>query len=189
MPMQQTLRQKIFETKKRLSRPAINDQNLWYMGAASLLAFLTFTGILLTRSGDWGVVLFDIPVASQPFADEMLHNFREAPDPSIGSNTTVLALTSKELMFGDVAAFTAPKGDRRNKFTVPHLEGSPQVASALDQLTRWNDDRRRRLGIRSDNLLILLPETDVPVAIVTVVADRIRKSGSYEHIVIGGGFL
>lgn len=189
MPVQQTLRRKIFETKKRLSKPPISDQNLWLMGVACLLVFFTISGILLSRSNRWGIITLDIPVASQPFADEMLNHFREDPSTSIGANTSVLALTPKELIFGDVSSFTSQKTDPRNKFVISHADGSPQVTDALDQMQKWRDDRKRRLGIRPDNILILLPDANVPVAIVSVVADKIRKSQAFSHIVMGGGLL
>ena len=189
MPVQQPLRQKIFETKKRLSKPAITDQNLWCMGVACLLAFLTISGILMTKSGQWGIVLLDIPVASQPLADQMLSGFREEPASSINPNTIVLALTPKELIFGDITSFTSEKSDPRNRFVINHVNGSPQIATAMEQMENWREDRRRRLGIRPDNILLLLPDGSVPVAIVSVVADKIRTSQTFAHIIMGGGLM
>ncbi len=189
MPVQQTLRQKIFETKKRLSKPSISDQNLWCMGVACLLVFLTIGGILLTRTSRWGIVMLDIPVASQPPADEMLNHFREDPETSLNATTSVLALTPKELIIGDIASFTSQKSDPRNKFVINHLDGSPQVSVALDQMEKWRDDRKRRLGIRHDNILILLPDAAVPIAIVSAVADKVRKTKDFSHIIMGGGLM
>jgi hypothetical protein len=72
---------------------------------------------------------------------------------------------------------------------VAHKEGSPQVTDLLKQSDEWENDRKRRLGIRSDGLLIILPDPVVPVAIVSIVAEALRKSGKFTHVILGGGLL
>ena len=189
MPVQQILQQKLYATKKRLSEPLISEQTLWCMGFAAILSVIIISGQLITYGGNWGLVSFDIPVASQPPADVMLNNFKESPTTAINKHTTVLAVTPTRLIFGDVYAFSSPGDDVRNKFAINHETGSPQVTKALSQMSSWSDDRKRRLGIRPDGILIILPDPIVPIAIVSVIADTIRRTGTFSHIVVGGGLL
>lgn len=189
MPVQQVLQQKLFATKKRLSEPLISEQTLWCLGFVAILSVMLIASHLITHGGNWGLISFDIPVASQPPADAMLNNFKESPTSTINKHTTVLAITSTRLVFGDVFAFSSPGHDVRNKFSVDHELGSPQVTKALEQMSTWRDDRKRRLGIRPDGILIIMPDPIVPIALVSVVADSIRKTGTFSHIVVGGGLL
>jgi hypothetical protein len=56
-------------------------------------------------------------------------------------------------------------------------------------MEKWRDDRKRRLGIRPDNILILLPDAAVPIAIVSEVVDKVRKTKDFSHVVMGGGLM
>lgn len=183
------IQQKIYATKKRLSEPKFSDQMLWYLGLCCLLAIITFSGQLLTRSGEWGLITLDLPVASEPFDDEMLNGFKESPATAISPHTIVLAVTPSELIFGDVLSFTSQKNDVRNKYALAHSDGSPQVNDAIKQIALWQDDRRRRQSIRPDGILVVLPDPGVPIAVVAVVVDKIKKTGSFNHVVLGGGIL
>jgi hypothetical protein len=189
MPVPLILRQKLFETKKRLSDPFLSVQNIWCLAMACLFSCVIFSARLITHTGEWGIILMDIPVVSEPLADHRLNHFRETTSTSITSHTSVLALTPTELIFGDVSSFTSLKNDKRNKYAVSHINGSPQINSAMEQLGKWREDRRRKLGIRSDDIIILLPDASVPVAIVSVVADKIRRTNAFSRIVMGGGLL
>jgi hypothetical protein len=185
----QTLQWKISGTKKRLSESPIHESILWSLAFSGLLAVLTYSSRSVTLGGSWGLVELDIPVVSLPFNDVSKHNFREQPNTSIGVSTVVIAVTPRELIFGDVAAFTSQRMDVRNKFIVPHLDGSPQVAALFQQAAQWENDRKNRLGIRTDGIAILLPDPQVPVAVVAAVAERIKSSGRFSHVAIGGGLL
>lgn len=189
MPTSPILQLKISETKKRLSKPIFNEQILWCLGLSIIICTLTHAGRVVTMGSSWGMITLDIPVAVQPFVDTTLHNYEETAQASIGSNTMVVALTPSELIFGDLAAFTTRRDDVRNKFLVSHKEGSPQVTDLLKQSDEWENDRKKRLGIRSDGLLIILPDPAVPIAIVSIVAETLRKSGKFTHVILGGGLL
>ena len=189
MPTSPILQLKISETKKRLSKPIFNEQTLWCLGLSIIVCILTYAGRVVTMGSSWGMITLDIPVAAQPFVDTTLHSYEESAQASIGSTTMVVALTPSELIFGDLAAFTTHRDDVRNKFLVPHKEGSPQVTDLLKQSDEWENDRKRRLGIRPDGLLIILPDPVVPVAIVSIVAEALRKSGKFTHVILGGGLL
>jgi hypothetical protein len=143
----------------------------------------------MTIGANWGLIEVDIPVVSVPFDDPTQHNFRERPSASVGSQTLIIALTPTELIFGDLAAFSAQRSDVRNKFLVPHRDGSPQIATLLTQYQSWEADRKNRLGIRSDGIAILLPDPAIPMPIIAATVDMIKSSGKFEHVAIGGGLL
>ena len=189
MPTSPVLQQKIFATKKRLSEPLFSEHMIWCLGLCCLLAVLLCAGRLVTLGSQWGLITFDIPVASEPFNDQNLNRFKEQPSSTMNQHSVVLALTPSELIFGDVASFTSQKNDVRNKFSVRHADGSPQVSEALKQIETWTEDRKRRQAIRSDGILLLLPDPAVPIAIVSVVAQQVRSSKKFDHVILGGGVL
>ena len=189
MPISQTLQLKISGTKKRLSDSPLNDPILWSLAFCGLLAILTYATRAVTLGANWGLIELDIPVVSLPFDDPSQHNFQERPDASVGSQTLVIAMTPTELIFGDIAAFSAQRSDVRNKFIVPHRDGSPQIGAVMDQVTSWDNDRKNRLGIRSDGIVILLPDPGVPVPVIAATVGRLKSSGRFKHIAIGGELL
>jgi hypothetical protein len=101
----------------------------------------------------------------------------------------VIALTPSELIYGDVAAFTSQRNTVRNKFIVPHADGSPQVSRMLDESQLWSKDRKSRLGIRSDGIAIVVPDPRVPIAIVAGTIEKIRASGQFSFVTLSGGLL
>jgi hypothetical protein len=72
---------------------------------------------------------------------------------------------------------------------VPHRDGSPQIGAVMDQVTSWDNDRKNRLGIRSDGIVILLPDPGVPVPVIAATVGRLKSSGRFKHIAIGGELL
>ena len=180
---------KISGTKKRLSESALADSALSSLALCGLLMILTYTSRVMTLGGSWGLIPVDIPVVSQPFADGGAHNYQESPASTVSASTMVIAMTPNELIFGDLNAFTTQKSDVRNKFMIPHKEGSPQIKGLLKQAEEWSLDRKNRLGIRTDRLVVVVPDPAVPVAVVSGVIERLRESGKFSHVVLGGGLL
>ncbi len=183
------IQSKISGMKKRLSESIISDSVLSSLALCALLSIVTYTSRAVTIGGTWGFVDVDLPVASQPFVDPSIHKFREMPSVSIGTSTMVVALTPTEMIFGDLPAFTRHRDDVRNKFIVPHADGSPQVATLLAQAGEWSLDRKNRLGLRSDGLVIVLPDPRVPIAVISGVIASLRASKSFSHVVLAGGVL
>jgi hypothetical protein len=144
---------------------------------------------MMTAGGRWGFIPVDVPVVSVPFDDLGKHNFREVPETVIGPSTMVIALTPGELIYGDIAAFTSQRQDVRNKFIVPHVDGSPQVKKMLDESALWSKDRKSRLGLRNDGVAVLIPDPKVPVAVVAGTVERLRASGQFAFVTLAGGLL
>jgi hypothetical protein len=189
MQASQTLPSKILRTKKRLSESALNESTVITLGVCGLLLFLTYATRLISLGGSYGLIPLDIPVAAAPIEDRGLHSFRENPNSTLSANTLVIGITTNELIFGDFAAFTTQREDIRNKFLVPHIAGSPQVESLLKQVFEWSEDRFRKKTLREDGLVIIVPDAAVPIAVVAGVAESLRASKKFSHVVVGGGLL
>jgi hypothetical protein len=189
MQISQMLQSKISGTKKRLSETVLNESVLSSIAICGLLLILTYASRVVTLGGSWGFIPLDIPVVSVPIPDNGTHTYTAHPKNVIGQSTLVVALTAREIIFGDLAAFTTQKDDVRNKFLVPHIDGSPQVKTLLQQIDEWSEDRARRLGIRSDGLVILVPDTSIPVAIIAGVSESLRASNKFTHVMLGGGLI
>lgn len=189
MQVSPMLQSKILKTKKRLSESVLNESVLMALGVCGLLLMLTYASRVVTLGGSWGYIPVDIPVVSKPFADKGTHGFREEPKSTVSPTTLVIALTSAEMIFGELNAFTSQKDDIRNKFLVPHIDGSPQVRTLLNQVEEWSQDRLRRKAIRTDGLVVLVPDTTVPVAVIAGVTESLRASNKFTHVILGGGVL
>lgn len=183
------LQSKISGMKKRLSESVISDAVLSSIALCALLAIVMYASRAVSIGGTWGFIDVDLPVVSQPFLDNSIHTFKENADVSIGNATLVVAVTPTEMIFGDLPAFTRHRNDVRNKFIVPHADGSPQVATLLQQSSEWSLDRKNRLGIRSDGLVIVLPDPRVPIAVISGVIANLRASKTFSHVVLAGGVL
>ncbi len=180
---------KISGTKKRLSESVISDSALSWLSLCSLLVILAYASRAITLGGSFGLITLDIPLVSLPFTDRGAHHFAEKTVASISSSTLIIAVTPGEMIFGDLVAFTAHRDDVRNKFIVPHREGSPQVASLLVQADEWMLDRKNRLSIRADGLVVVLPDPGVPVAVISGIVERLKSSQKFTHVMLAGGVL
>ena len=189
MHTSQVLQSKISGMKKRLSDSVISDLVLSSLAICSLLSIITYASRAVTIGGTWSFIDVDLPVASASFQDTSIHNFKEKPTVNLGLSTMVVAVTPTELIFGDLPAFTRHRDDVRNKFIVPHADGSPQVSTLLMQAGEWSLDRKNRLGIRSDGLVIVLPDPSVPIAVVSGVIATLRASKTFSHVVLAGGVM
>jgi hypothetical protein len=183
------LQSKISETKKRLSESVISDSSLSWLSLCALLLIMTYASRAITLGGNFGLITLDSPVVSRPFADKGAHNFEEKAGTSLGASTMVIAVTPGEMIFGDLLAFTVHKSDVRNKFVVPHLEGSPQITGLLKQADEWMLDRKRRLSVRPDGLVLVLPDPAVPVAVISGIVQRLNESRKFSHVILAGGVL
>jgi hypothetical protein len=63
------------------------------------------------------------------------------------------------------------------------------VESLLKQVFEWSEDRFRKKTLREDGLVIIVPDAAVPIAVVAGVAESLRASKKFSHVVVGGGLL
>jgi hypothetical protein len=190
MPSQQTtLNFKILKTKKRLSDPVLNESALLTLVICCLSVFIMYATRVIAIGGSYGLIPIDIPAALVHLEDKGLHSFRESTSNVISPNTLVIGVSVKDMVFGDLAAFTTQRDDIRNKFVVPHIGGSPQVDTLLKQFAEWSDDRLRRRNVRHDKLVIVIPDPEVPVAVFAGVTEILRSSKKFSHVMVAGGLM
>lgn len=182
-----TLQLKISGTKKRLSEGFFPVQTLTILGLLAALCPIIFLTRIFSMSSTYTAIPFDIPVLSAPINDSNYAGFRETPKSALDNNTLTLALTPTEFIFGDLAAFTSNVADIRNKFIVPHKDGSPQVEEFMKQYEAWQDDRARRLGLRSNGLLVLVPDSRVPMNIIIQITQLLKATKKFEQVILAGG--
>lgn len=185
----QTLPSRILRTKKRLSESALNEAVLLTLAVCGILLILTYAARVISLGGTYSLIPFDIPVASVPISDKGLHTFREDPKSVLSPNTLVIGVTARELIFGDMNSFSGQREDIRNKFVVPHIAGSPQTETLLKQVSEWAEDRMRRRSIREDGLVVVIPDPEVPVAVIAGVAENLRSSKKFTHVIVGGALF
>lgn len=185
----QTLSSRMLRTKKRLSESALNESALLTLAICGLLLFLTYATRVISLGGSYGLIPLDIPVALAPIEDKGLHNYRESTGNTLGSSTLIVGVTANELIFGDLSAFSTSRDDLRNKFIVPHVAGSPQTEQVLQQAAQWLEDRLRKKSIRDDGLVIIVPDPEVPVAVIAGVAESLKSSKKFSHVIVGGGLM
>lgn len=173
-------RLKILRTKKRLS----NDNWLGVLNVLAILglfACLTFALRATTLSGRYGVVDAELPVVWRPFPGKA----QPAPEPSafIGKATPVVLLTPKEFIFGDVSAFTKDLADIRNKFSVPHRDGAPNLDALTKTMQLWVTSQKRA----KDGIVILMPAENIPAPIVIQVVEGLKRSNLFQRVVLASG--
>lgn len=171
---------KISRTKKRLS----NDRWLGLLNVLAILglfACVTFALRATTLSGRYGVVDAELPVVWQPFPGKAL----PAPEPNafIGKSTPVVLLTAKEFIFGDISAFTQDLTDIRNKFSVPHRDGAPNMDALLKTMNLWNTSQKRA----KDGVIVFMPAENIPAPIVIQVVDGLKRSHVFQRVVLASG--
>ncbi len=187
MPTSTMLQLRISATKKRLSNGFIPQECVYIFGLLAALCPLVFLTRILVLGGTYTSVPFEIPVLSAPVSDPSYAGFRESPTSVVDNATLTLALTPTEFIFGDLSAFTSQSGDIRNKFIVPHKDGSPQVEQFLSQYAAWQEDRVRRLGLRSNGLLVLVPDSRVPINIIIQVTQLLKATKKFQQVILAGG--
>jgi hypothetical protein len=54
---------------------------------------------------------------------------------------------------------------------------------------QWSDERARKKSIRPDGLVVVVPDPEVPVAVVAGVVESLKQAKKFSHVMIGGGLL
>ncbi|MCX6125742.1 MAG: hypothetical protein NTV34_13500, partial [Proteobacteria bacterium] len=183
-----TLQLKIYGMKKRLFEGFIPSESLPIIAFLGLICVVAMLIRILTAGGAFGVVSLNIPVVSAPLRDASMAGFSEHPGRAIDKTTLTVALTPKEFLFGDLTSFTNSKDDISMRFTVPHVDGSPQVTTLIREIIAWQEERMRRIDQRSDRMLILIPDGRVPMNVLIKVVKLLEDSPVIDQVLLAGGF-
>lgn len=134
----------------------------------------------------YGHVSVSIPVMSVPPNDPGFHKFTEAPSENIDDRAPVVVLTHEALYFGDVASFGRDLAETRNKFVVPHDDGSPRLDELATAFASWAQENGR---YTRPIPLVLAPAGDIPMPIVIQTIAGLKQIPLVERVVLAGGIF
>jgi len=137
----------------------------------------------------YGLIPAEIPVVSITPDDPAHHNFKETPQKNLRKFTPVVVLTTESFYFGDVDSFTKGFGNVRNKYSIPHVDGEPQLLNLLKSMNNWGKNRHHQLNIKMDDIALFVPSGDIPMPIVLQVLAGLNNSGMFKRVILGSGLI
>ncbi|NRA65721.1 MAG: hypothetical protein HRU19_14625 [Pseudobacteriovorax sp.] len=138
-------------------------------------------------AGKYGIVTSEIPLVSVPF-DQSSEVGNTINTLTVETTTPVIVLTKNRFIFGDLDAFTTNIDSLRNKFSVSHVDGAPDLLNLIKDIEKWLFGRASRSNISSQGLGILIPQGEIPTPIVIQTIQSLKASKHFEKIVLGSGF-
>ncbi len=183
-----TLQLKISRTRKRLSNSP------WYIpiiliGCVGVMVLMSSLLRAVTLAGRYGIVELDIPVVSVPLEDDTLKTLEEPKMAQVESKTPMIFLGREAFIFGTTESFTTDISNIRNKFYIPHEEGAPNLPRVIQNMERWASDSKSSGKAINTEVLILMPQDDIPFPIVIQTVEALKQSGLFGKVVFGGGLL
>jgi hypothetical protein len=190
------LRSKILKTKKRLS-----DEKHLYRTIAIAVAFVFvcvgFCFRASSFSSPYGYIGMEIPVSkAKDVSPSAQHDGATAHDREafhddggpvvnrqVTGSTPLLILTDQKFLFGDVSAFTTNLSDVANKISIPHQDGAPRLGKLIAAIQNRTADKE------DSDVLFMLPEKNIPVAIVIKVIAGIKENTRYKRVILASGLM
>ncbi len=184
-----TLQLTISKTRKRLFRDDWSMPTI-FLGLIILFTISIFALRAASLGWNFGLVSAKIPqLVSEDRYEEpaslqvAAHALAQKSENVLGDGTITVVLGNDALFFGPIEAFSTKLGNVRNKFKVPHVNGSPQVGQMLSDLKKWSLLNRENLP----KVAILVPFPGAPMPIVIEVIDRLKSAGGFSDVVLGSG--
>lgn len=180
------LQLKILRTKKRL-------YNLvWYLPiivlcTMGLCLILSFSLRAISTAGMYGLVPAEIPILFVPIKDPTLKNYEPDTSGTILGTTPLVILTKTAFIFGELSSFTTSITNIRNKFVVPHINGSPNLRKLVNDMEKWIFKRSSKNKITHQGIVVFLPADEIPAPIVIQTVDGLRKRDLFNRVVLSGG--
>ncbi len=183
-----TLQSKILKTKKRLSSDSLIAGALW-LPILSVLAVVAGLGSFLSYHGGFGVVKTSFPVLHYDLEDPTPRNFQQTYSAELTDQSVAILVTTEAIFFGTLAAFTTEYFDVRNKFSIKHEQGSPQLGRALAKIDTWLKDRTSRKSPINSDVAVLITHGAVPAPIVIQILHGLNQSRLFGHTILGTGLM
>ena len=178
----------ILKTKKKLSEPSLFGGSYW-LPVITVLFLITALGKFIAYNGGVGLVKSSFPVFHLGFEDNSESTTKQTYSAEINNHTVAVVVTTKAIFFGGVNAFTSEIANIRNKFAVPHVDGSPQLSTTLKKMEQWITDRKLQRRPIDTDVALLVPHGEVPMPIVIQLLDGINQSRLFGNTVISTGLL
>lgn len=181
------LQSMISKTKKKLSK----NSWLWPTVILALTSILFIVGaiiqILPRRLDERGVVNLNIPVMHVTKKLTLSDDPYQKKERQISEQTTTILLTETgDFIFGELDAFGKDYHLQRNKFYIEQENGQPQLGNLIRTMEAWYKNKKGKKPAAND-LAILIPASQVPLAVVTQVVAGLKKGTDIKHIVLGNG--
>lgn len=159
------------------------------IAAVGLMFFLSSGLRAISLAGRYGLVEAKIPVMQVQLHDTSESNFQEKAIETLTGDTPMIVLTNKAFIFGNAQAFAQDMASVRNKFTILHDEGAPQLHRLIKDLQRWMQDRTEQSGQSAPTTVLFLPTEDIPMPVVIQCVSGLNESKIFKNVVLGGGIL
>ena len=176
MTVSTMLQLKILKTKKRL----FSDNTLAQITiiVAGLFLILSFALRAVSISSKFGSIELVIPrVTEQKRA--------VSTEKRLSKNSVVVFLTKENLYFGTVESFGKKFSDIRTKFLIPHVNGKPNINRLIADMDKWTKTN----SAVDKSVLVFTTSDNIPARIAIMTIAELKKSKSFNQIVIGGGLL
>lgn len=183
-----TLRSKISKMKKRLSDDQYQHAP-WVIATFGLFAILVAGVRVSTLKLSRGGVPGELPVLALPPDDPAFHRFQEQPNAAIRRTTPAIVFTKEAFYFGTMNSFSEQFADQRSKYIIRHIDGEPQLQTLIVTMEKWLDDREKAQNVRTDGVVVLVPNGEIPAPIVVQVMAGLRTSQKMNRIVLASGIL
>jgi len=184
MPTSKTLQSTILKTKKRLSKDDWSQTTLLMLILVGM-AYYSFAIFQMTIDGEYGLVHGRLPVVAAEVVDPSMPWSPDIQEQKINEKSVMIVLTSEALYFGHIEAFSRDFSGVRNKFLLPHEEGSPQLGKLLATIDQWQPAKAEAEAAP----VIFMPTAEVPMPIVIQVMDGLQASERFNHVVLSSGIL
>lgn len=107
---------------------------------------------------------------------------------TITKNTPALILTTEFFFFGKLEAFTDDFSNVRDKFYISHIDGEPQISQLIETMSKWKDKFVTKTDEGGD-LVVFLPNADVPLPIVVQLMHWLKQSKLFNEIVLASDLI
>ena len=172
--------------RKRLSDGPWHPRAL-NISIIGLLLILSFVFRVTYISGSYGVVDSEIPLVKVEVKDPQANAQKERARSYIKKITPVVVMTEEEFIFTDLNGITKELDDPRLRFSIPHLDGSPNIPGLLKTMAKWNHRRVSTNKFSADGTLILLPSSQIPMPIVIQTIHYLKKAEFISQVVLASG--
>ncbi len=100
--------------------------------------------------------------------------------------TTILLSETGDFIFGELKAFGSEYHLQRNKFFVEQVNGQPQLGNLIKIMGHWYENKKGKKPER-DELAILIPASQVPLAVITNIVAGLKQSTDIKQVILGNG--
>ncbi len=191
MTVSTTCQLMIFRTKKRL-------YNQFFLYPLAIIAIMgvciiaSFCYRAVSLPGSYGIVRSELPLINAPLnPSSPLLNM---PGDTLSENTPLIIITNKEFFFGTLTSFTDNLIKVRDKFRILHEVteqgiAAPRVDKLVSTMNKWDYQRRTRSKLDNQNIAVLLPTDEIPLAVVTQVIAGLNDAKLYDRVILASELL